>query len=128
TPQSMATVLANLESKGYITRSPASMHQKVLLNRLTRQGHAVLKASNERVRAMEEHVLQSFKPDEIAALRSYLERAGKALEGFRSEISQSPSMTPPSSAEAGHSSPAGHVRKRRSGPLRAAARLPRVTR
>jgi DNA-binding MarR family transcriptional regulator len=80
TPQTMTTVLANLETKGLIQRMPSAMHQKVLVTTLTRSGRATLKKADAKIRALEEHISSMFDPTERATLTELLTRATK-LQG-----------------------------------------------
>lgn len=79
TPQTMATVLANLESKGLIERTPSSVHHKVLVTKLTRTGRALVKKADVQAKAVEDRVAAAFSPQEQELLRELLERAVKAL-------------------------------------------------
>jgi DNA-binding MarR family transcriptional regulator len=79
TPQTMATVLANLESKGLIEREPSSIHQRVLVTRLTRTGRALVKRADQKARAVEERLGAAFSEVERDQLRGLLERAIAAL-------------------------------------------------
>jgi DNA-binding MarR family transcriptional regulator len=81
TPQTMATVLSNLEAKGLIEREPSTVHQRVLVTRLTRTGHSLLKRADARARVIEERLSEAFEPAEREQLRELLERAIKALNG-----------------------------------------------
>jgi DNA-binding MarR family transcriptional regulator len=81
TPQTMTTVLGNLESKGLISREVSSVHQKVLVTTLTPAGRAMVKKADARVRDVEERLAASFDPAERAALAESLRRAAKALHG-----------------------------------------------
>jgi DNA-binding MarR family transcriptional regulator len=80
TPQTMATVLSNLESKGLIERQVSDIHQKVMVTRLTRTGKALLKRADAKARAVEDRLWQEFHPSERDTLRSLLERAIKVLD------------------------------------------------
>src|SRR5215212_2744997 len=79
TPQTMATVLANLDTKGLIQRTPSSVHQKVLVTRLTRTGLALVRKADTKAKAIEDRLAEVFEPDERALLSALLERATKAL-------------------------------------------------
>jgi DNA-binding MarR family transcriptional regulator len=46
TPQSMASLLATLEGKKLIERTPSSVHMQVLVSRLIRRGHAVFRKAD----------------------------------------------------------------------------------
>jgi DNA-binding MarR family transcriptional regulator len=81
TPQTMTTVLANLEAKGLIQRMPSAVHQKVLVTTLTRAGRALLKKADVKVRAVEDRLNAAFDADERATLTQLLARATKVLNG-----------------------------------------------
>lgn len=79
TPQTMATVLSNLEVKGLIKRTPSSVHQKVFVTKLTRAGSALLKRADVKAHAVEERLAAEFTDEERAQLADFLERAIKVL-------------------------------------------------
>ena len=81
TPQTMATVLANLEAKGLIQRTPSSVHQKVLVTKLTRSGLSLVRKADAKAKAIEDRLAEAFDPDERATLAALLERAIKVLAG-----------------------------------------------
>jgi DNA-binding MarR family transcriptional regulator len=81
TPQTMTTVLGNLESKGLISREVSSVHQKVLVTTLTSAGRTMVKKADARVRDVEERLAEGFEPAERATLAESLRRAAKALHG-----------------------------------------------
>ncbi|MGI5486651.1 MarR family winged helix-turn-helix transcriptional regulator [Microtetraspora malaysiensis] len=75
TPQSMATVIKTLESRGLVERRPSSDHAQVLVTRLSRAGQALLRKADAEAVAVERRLVDAFTPDEIALLRELLERA-----------------------------------------------------
>ena len=81
TPQTMATVLSNLESKGLIERTPSTVHHKVMVTKLTRTGRALVKKADVQAKAVEDRLAEAFEPRERELLREFLERAVKALSG-----------------------------------------------
>lgn len=81
TPQTMATVLSNLDVKGLIEREPSSVHNKVLVTRLTRAGRTLIKRADAKTRLVEERLWDAYSPDEREQLTSLLERAIKTLNG-----------------------------------------------
>lgn len=81
TPQTMATVLSNLESKGLIERTPSAVHHKVMVTKLTRTGRALVKKADVAAKAIEDRLAGVFDPKERELLREFLERAVKALSG-----------------------------------------------
>jgi PPOX class probable F420-dependent enzyme len=79
TPQTMATVLENLQQKGLVTREPSAMHRRVLSVRLTQAGRAVVRAADRDARAVEARLLASFTEGEAGQLRQLLDRACDTL-------------------------------------------------
>jgi DNA-binding MarR family transcriptional regulator len=75
TPQSMASLLATLESKKLIERAPSGVHQQVLVARLTRSGHAIFHKADAAALAVEARLSAAFRPDEDSSLRQLLQRA-----------------------------------------------------
>jgi DNA-binding MarR family transcriptional regulator len=75
TPQTVATVLANLEKTGLIAREPSKLHQKVVVNRITRTGRAVAKKADKAALQVEAALSAAFEPEERAHFEEYLERA-----------------------------------------------------
>lgn len=81
TPQTMTTVLSNLEAKGLIVRTPSSVHQKVLVTELTKTGRAILKKADAKAKAVEDNLGDAFSQSERETLVELLERAIKVLNG-----------------------------------------------
>lgn len=79
TPQTMAVVLAGLESKGLIERKTSEVHAQVLVTRLTRAGHALFRRADAAARAVEDRLAAAFTEDERAALHEMLARAAAVL-------------------------------------------------
>jgi DNA-binding MarR family transcriptional regulator len=79
-PQTMATILANLETKGLISRTPSALHSKVLVTRLTEEGEALIKKADAAARAVEIRLAQGFSGNEQAQLRNLLERSIESLD------------------------------------------------
>ncbi|KJS53685.1 hypothetical protein VM98_23715 [Streptomyces rubellomurinus subsp. indigoferus] len=79
TPQTMTTILTNLETKGLITRETSSVHQKVLVAKLTRSGRTLTKKADALARGVEERLAEAFDEAERAQLRELLERSTAAL-------------------------------------------------
>ncbi|MER6250836.1 MarR family transcriptional regulator [Streptomyces sp. NPDC001584] len=79
TPQSMATVLANLESKRLIERQTSDLHQKVLVTKLTPAGRALVKKADTVARKVEAKLSNALSADEQKQLRDLLERCITAL-------------------------------------------------
>ncbi|MFE7057373.1 MarR family winged helix-turn-helix transcriptional regulator [Streptomyces californicus] len=81
TPQTMSTVLANLEKHGLTEREPSPLHQKVVVNRLTRSGRAALKKADKEAVRVEDGLRAAFTPEEFERFEDYLERAIDVLNG-----------------------------------------------
>jgi DNA-binding MarR family transcriptional regulator len=79
TPQTMATVLANLEVKGLIEREPSRMHQKLLVNRVTPAGRALVERADEAALRVENRLAAAFDDEERARFREFLERTVAVL-------------------------------------------------
>ncbi|MFE6982764.1 MarR family winged helix-turn-helix transcriptional regulator [Streptomyces griseus] len=75
TPQTMATVLNNLEKADLVFREPSELHQKVVVNRATRAGRAVAKKADKAALRVEGSLGAEFTPDERARFEEYLERS-----------------------------------------------------
>ncbi|MER7674498.1 MarR family transcriptional regulator [Kitasatospora sp. NPDC096128] len=79
TPQTMTTILTNLENKGLITRETSSVHQKVLVAKLTRSGRTLVKRADTLACGVEKRLTDAFDDTEQAQLRELLERSAAAL-------------------------------------------------
>ncbi|MFD7744730.1 MarR family winged helix-turn-helix transcriptional regulator [Streptomyces sp. NPDC059698] len=79
TPQTMSTVLANLEKHGLMEREPSPLHQKVIVNKLTRAGRAVLKKADKEAVRVEDGLRAEYTPEEFEQFEDFLERAIKKL-------------------------------------------------
>jgi DNA-binding MarR family transcriptional regulator len=75
TPQTMATVLANLEGKGLIERAVSPLHQRVRIARLTGEGTDLVRRADRAALAVERRLAAAFSADERAAFTEHLERA-----------------------------------------------------
>ncbi|MHB8295545.1 MAG: MarR family winged helix-turn-helix transcriptional regulator [Acidimicrobiales bacterium] len=79
TPQTMATMLASLEQKVLVLREPSSIHSQVLVTKLSRAGHALVRKADRRAVAVERSLADAFAPDEVTQLRDMLGRASAVL-------------------------------------------------
>ncbi|MFE5587901.1 MarR family winged helix-turn-helix transcriptional regulator [Kitasatospora sp. NPDC056531] len=79
TPQTMTTILTNLEAKGLITRETSNVHQKVLVAKLTRPGHALTRKADTLARRVEQRLADALDETEQAQLRDLLNRSTAAL-------------------------------------------------
>jgi DNA-binding MarR family transcriptional regulator len=81
TPQTIATVLANLEAKALITRQPHPWHQNVAEVRLTDEGRRLLEQADAEVVAIEQGLAGAYSSKERALLIELLARASSRLGG-----------------------------------------------
>ena len=79
TPQTMATVLTNLEAKGLIERGQSPLHQKVVVNRVTPAGAALLKDADVAALDVENRLAAAFTDIERRQFAAWLERAIDSL-------------------------------------------------
>jgi DNA-binding MarR family transcriptional regulator len=75
TPQTMSTVLTNLEAKGLIEREHSPMHHKLVVNRVTTTGHALLERADAAALRVEGGLAAAYSGAERAQLTELLERA-----------------------------------------------------
>ncbi|GJF28899.1 hypothetical protein KNE206_15990 [Kitasatospora sp. NE20-6] len=80
TPQTMAGVLAVLEGKALIGRSPSDLHAKVLVTRLTEAGRTLLAEADVRAVGVEAALWDAFDGPERELFRAFLRRATGALQ------------------------------------------------
>lgn len=85
TPQTMATVLANLEAKGLVGRQPHQWHRNVMELQLTDPGQQLLARADAEASAIEQGIAAEFSPTERAQLIAMLERVSGHLQGLRDE-------------------------------------------
>jgi len=95
TPQTMATILGNLEQKRLVTREPSALHQRVLSTRLTATGRAVVLAADRAAKNVEQHLSGQFSAGEGQQLKDLLDRAVAALQDHASpQLSADPDLEP----------------------------------
>ncbi|MFB7666066.1 MarR family winged helix-turn-helix transcriptional regulator [Kitasatospora sp. NPDC056138] len=80
TPQTMAGVLANLETKGLIEREPSELHGKVLVTRLSEAGRALVAEADARAVGIESALWTAFDESERDLFRGFLQRATSVLQ------------------------------------------------
>lgn len=95
TPQTMATVLANLEEKGLIERAVSPLHQRVRVARLTAEGTDLARRADPAVLAVEQRLAAAFSADEREAFTEYLERAIATLAPHQTRRDDAPPRHPP---------------------------------
>jgi len=83
TPQTIATVLTNLEGKGLITRQPHPWHRKVAEVKLTDQGRSILEQADAKAVAIEQELADGYSPEERSQLIELLSRASRRLADIR---------------------------------------------
>ncbi|WP_328992281.1 MarR family transcriptional regulator [Kribbella sp. NBC_01245] len=89
TPQTMTTILRNLEAGDLIERTPHPFHRHVIETRLTPAGQQALDAADKRATKVERALAAEFDADERATLLALLGRCSAVLaaarEGFDAE-------------------------------------------
>ena len=79
TPQTVATVLTNLEAKGLITRRPHPWHRKVAEIELSDEGRQLLAKADAEAVAIERKLAGVYTIDERAQFIDFLARASEQL-------------------------------------------------
>ena len=79
TPQTMTTILRNLESAGLIERTPHPLHRHVIETRPTPTGRKALDQADERAAGVERRLAAAFSEEELDTLRALLARVSTAL-------------------------------------------------
>lgn len=79
TPQTMTTILRNLESAGLIERTPHPLHKHVIETRPTPAGRKALDQADERAAGVERRLAAAFSGEELDTLRALLARVSTAL-------------------------------------------------
>ncbi|MFC7617741.1 MarR family winged helix-turn-helix transcriptional regulator [Actinokineospora soli] len=74
TPQSMAAILAKLADRELIERTPSSVHERVLLARLSPKGWAALRKAETLTESAGARLTNTLRPAERSQLRDYLQR------------------------------------------------------
>jgi DNA-binding MarR family transcriptional regulator len=80
TPQTMNTIIQNMERRGLIERSPDPSGGKQLHARLTPRGHELLDRAMERSMAVQERLLSPLDQEERRTLVALLNRCSTAME------------------------------------------------
>jgi DNA-binding MarR family transcriptional regulator len=79
TPQTMTTILRNLELAGLVERMPHPRHRHVIEARLTAAGRRALRAADEHALAVENRLADAFSEEELETLKALLARCSDAL-------------------------------------------------
>jgi DNA-binding MarR family transcriptional regulator len=80
TPQTMNTIISNLEAAGLLVRRPHPEHGRVLQAYVTPQGETLLQEGHRRVRAIEQQMMTSLQQDELREFMKALQACTEALE------------------------------------------------
>jgi len=80
TPQSMAEILASLEGRGLISRSPKPDFGRAMPAELTNEGHSQLLSVHLAMRNVEQRLLNSLSSADIPRLRKLLEACLVGIE------------------------------------------------
>ncbi len=91
-PQSMGELLAKLEKKGYINRTPSKTDRRVLNIKLTKEGEEATTESTEPEFSFDK-VLECLNDEEQQNLSSYLDRIIKTLESQVDDEQSEPDIT-----------------------------------
>lgn len=78
-PQTMATILGNLEAKGLVKREASSLHVRVLVCHLTEVGGELVSNADRMVKPVEDGLRSIFTEDEFRRFREYLARSEQYL-------------------------------------------------
>lgn len=79
TPQTMTTILRNLESAGLIERTPHPLHKHVIETRTTAAGRKALDQADKRAAGVERRLAAAFSEEEADTLRALLARVSESL-------------------------------------------------
>src|SRR2546421_420187 len=79
TPQTMTTILQNLEAQGLIERTQHPWHRNVMGIRLTEAGQAAFDRADARAVPVERRLAAAFTPDEYQTLVKLLARCSEVL-------------------------------------------------
>ncbi|WP_331719310.1 MarR family transcriptional regulator [Streptomyces sp. NBC_00158] len=82
TPQTMSSVLSNLEGRGLVERTPHPIHLQILEVRLTSAGKTLIREADVVVEEIEQLLDASFAPGEAAPFLEQLERCEKAVAAW----------------------------------------------
>ncbi|MEG3629616.1 MarR family winged helix-turn-helix transcriptional regulator [Streptomyces poriticola] len=86
TPQTVATILSNLETKGLVTRTPHPYHRNAMETRLTEAGQDTLAVADTAAVAVERRLGDAFTAEERDLLIDLLRRCSTALHELAEEV------------------------------------------
>lgn len=79
TPQTVSTIVANLERAGAIVRQPHHYHGRIQQIDLSETGKSLLATCRERVHGIERHLADGLSREEESALRKWLVRVATSV-------------------------------------------------
>jgi DNA-binding MarR family transcriptional regulator len=80
TPQAVASLVARLESRGYMERRPHPRHRHVRELHLTDAGRDVLRSADTVIAEIEQQITEELGLGDTAQLRTLLDRVTKAAQ------------------------------------------------
>jgi DNA-binding MarR family transcriptional regulator len=86
TPQTVATILGNLETKGLIERKHSPLHVRVLVTTLTSRGEKLILEADQAVRKVEDTLAAAFSESDRSVLVSGLMRATEVLRDIETKL------------------------------------------
>ncbi|MHC0433784.1 MarR family winged helix-turn-helix transcriptional regulator [Streptomyces sp. O3] len=86
TPQTIATILVNLESKGLVSRTPHPYHRNATETRLTADGERTLAVADAAAVEIERRLGDAFTADERASLVELLGRCSAAFHTLAEHV------------------------------------------
>jgi DNA-binding MarR family transcriptional regulator len=78
--QAMSEVVLDLERRGYLLRAADPLNLRILRARLTPSGRRTILATEQRIRELEERLFEGFSTEEVAELRTSIEKAAKNMD------------------------------------------------
>lgn len=88
TPQTIASVLHNLQTRGLIERQPHKWHRNAVETRLTTAGKRALAAADEAASAIERRLANRLTADDRGTLRALLRECSNELHTIASELAE----------------------------------------
>lgn len=79
TPQTMAALLANLETKALVSRTPSAVHPQVVQASVTRHGRAVLRKADRLAGTVEASLADAFSDEDRERLLTMLAEVVRLL-------------------------------------------------
>ncbi|WP_330293498.1 MarR family winged helix-turn-helix transcriptional regulator [Streptomyces sp. NBC_00576] len=88
TPQTMSSVLSNLEGRGLVERRPHPIHQHILEARLTRAGHTLVRRADEVAQEIEDLLTNRLGEDEAKSFLTQLDLCSQALAKWQPRVKE----------------------------------------